>query len=291
MQVRKVLVTGGADFLGNHLYDRLVESGDDVMCVDNFFIGGKRIVASFIGKPYFEPIRHDVTLPLYVEVDEIYNLACPASPVHYQFAPEQTTITSVYGAINMLSLAKRCKSKILQASTSEVDGDPEVPPQPAGYLDQVNTIGIRRCCDEGKRCAETFFFDYHRQHQVRINVVMCIFNSCGTRTHPNDGRVMSDFIMQALRGEDITLCGHGLQTLNLCYVDDLLDAMIRVMDTADNFHDPINVDNPTEFTMAELAGQVLSLTVSMPNVIDMPVPSDDPLQRRPDFAVTKAKLD
>ena len=290
MHNRKILVTGGAGFLGSHLCDRLVTRGDDVLCVDNFFTGSKRNVAHLIGKPNFELMRHDVTFPLYVEVDEIYNLACPASPVHYQYDPVQTTKTSVHGAINMLGLAKRCKAKILQASTSEVYGDPEMHPQSESYWGHVNPIGIRSCYDEGKRCAETLFFDYHRQHQVRIKVVR-IFNTYGPRMHPNDGRVVSNFIMQALRGEDITLFGDGLQTRSFCYVDDLLDAMIRMMDTSDDFPGPVNIGNPTEFTMAELADQVLSLTGSKSKIVHMPIPSDDPRQRRPDLARAKEKLD
>ena len=290
MHMRKILVTGGAGFLGSHLCDRLVARGDDVLCVDNFFTGSKRNVAHLIGKPNFELLRHDVTFPLYVEVDEIYNLACPASPVHYQYDPVQTTKTSVHGAINMLGLAKRCKAKILQASTSEVYGDPEMHPQSESYWGHVNPIGIRSCYDEGKRCAETLFFDYHRQHQVRIKVVR-IFNTYGPRMHPNDGRVVSNFVMQALRGEDITLYGDGLQTRSFCYVDDLLDAMIRMMDTSDDFPGPVNIGNPTEFTMAELADQVLSLTGSKSKIVHMPIPSDDPRQRRPDLALAKEKLD
>ena len=290
MHNKKILVTGGAGFLGSHLCDRLVARGDDVLCVDNFFTGSKRNVAHLIGKPNFELMRHDVTFPLYVEVDEIYNLACPASPVHYQYDPVQTTKTSVHGAINMLGLAKRCKAKILQASTSEVYGDPEMHPQSESYWGHVNPIGIRSCYDEGKRCAETLFFDYHRQHQVRIKVVR-IFNTYGPRMHPNDGRVVSNFIMQALRGEDITLFGDGLQTRSFCYVDDLLDAMIRMMDTSDDIPGPVNIGNPTEFTMAELANQVLSLTGSKSKIVHMPIPSDDPRQRRPDLALAKEKLD
>ena len=290
MHMRKILVTGGAGFLGSHLCDRLVARGDDVLCVDNFFTGNKRNVAHLIGKPNFEILRHDVTFPLYVEVDEIYNLACPASPVHYQYDPVQTTKTSVHGAINMLGLAKRCKAKILQASTSEVYGDPEMHPQSESYWGHVNPIGIRSCYDEGKRCAETLFFDYHRQHQVRIKVVR-IFNTYGPRMHPNDGRVVSNFVMQALRGEDITLYGDGLQTRSFCYVDDLLDAMIRMMDTSDDFPGPVNIGNPTEFTMAELADQVLSLTGSKSKIVHMPIPSDDPRQRRPDLALAREKLD
>ena len=279
---KRILVTGGAGFLGSHLCDRLVERGDDVLCVDNFFTGSKANVAHLFERSNFELMRHDVTFPLYVEVDEIYNLACPASPVHYQHDPVQTTKTSVHGAINMLGLAKRCKAKILQASTSEVYGDPEVHPQKEEYWGRVNPIGIRSCYDEGKRCAETLFFDYHRQHQLKIKVVR-IFNTYGPRMHPNDGRVVSNFIMQALRGEDITLYGDGMQTRSFCYVDDLIEAMIRMMDTSDDVTGPINIGNPGEFTMKELAEQVLELTGSRSQIIHLPMPADDPRQRRPDL--------
>jgi UDP-glucuronate decarboxylase len=289
MTVKKILVTGGAGFLGSHLCDRLVARGDDVLCVDNFFTGSKANLAHLMGKPNFELMRHDVTFPLYVEVDEIYNLACPASPIHYQYDPVQTTKTSVHGAINMLGLAKRCKAKILQASTSEVYGDPEIHPQPENYWGHVNPIGIRSCYDEGKRCAETLFFDYHRQHQLRIKVVR-IFNTYGPRMHPNDGRVVSNFIMQALRGDDITLYGDGQQTRSFCYVDDLLDAMLRMMDTPDDFPGPVNIGNPQEFTMAELANEVLKLTGSTSKICHLPIPSDDPRQRRPDLTLAKKML-
>ena len=275
--------------MGSHLCDRLVARGDDVLCVDNFFTGGKSNVAHLMGLPNFELRRHDVTFPLYVEVDEIYNLACPASPVHYQYDPVQTTKTSVHGAINMLGLAKRCKAKILQASTSEVYGDPEMHPQSESYWGHVNPIGIRSCYDEGKRCAETLFFDYHRQHQLRIKVVR-IFNTYGPRMHPNDGRVVSNFIMQALRGDDITLYGDGQQTRSFCYVDDLLDAMVRMMDTPDEFPGPVNIGNPQEFTMAELAAEVLALTGSKSKIIHLPIPADDPRQRRPDLTLAKKML-
>jgi len=289
MSAKKILVTGGAGFLGSHLCDRLVARGDDVLCVDNFFTGSKANLAHLMGQPNFELMRHDVTFPLYVEVDEIYNLACPASPIHYQYDPVQTTKTSVHGAINMLGLAKRCKAKILQASTSEVYGDPEIHPQPENYWGHVNPIGIRSCYDEGKRCAETLFFDYHRQHQLRIKVVR-IFNTYGPRMHPNDGRVVSNFIMQALRGEDITLYGDGQQTRSFCYVDDLLDAMLRMMDTPDDFPGPVNIGNPQEFTMAELANEVLILTGSTSKICHLPIPSDDPRQRRPDLTLAKKML-
>lgn len=275
--------------MGSHLCDRLVARGDDVLCVDNFFTGSKANLAHLMGQPNFELMRHDVTFPLYVEVDEIYNLACPASPIHYQYDPVQTTKTSVHGAINMLGLAKRCKAKILQASTSEVYGDPEIHPQPENYWGHVNPIGIRSCYDEGKRCAETLFFDYHRQHQLRIKVVR-IFNTYGPRMHPNDGRVVSNFIMQALRGEDITLYGDGQQTRSFCYVDDLLDAMLRMMDTPDDFPGPVNIGNPQEFTMAELANEVLKLTGSTSKICHLPIPSDDPRQRRPDLTLAKKML-
>ena len=275
--------------MGSHLCDRLVARGDDVLCVDNFFTGSKANLAHLMGQPNFELMRHDVTFPLYVEVDEIYNLACPASPIHYQYDPVQTTKTSVHGAINMLGLAKRCKAKILQASTSEVYGDPEIHPQPENYWGHVNPIGIRSCYDEGKRCAETLFFDYHRQHQLRIKVVR-IFNTYGPRMHPNDGRVVSNFIMQALRGEDITLYGDGQQTRSFCYVDDLLDAMLRMMDTPDDFPGPVNIGNPQEFTMAELANEVLILTGSTSKICHLPIPSDDPRQRRPDLTLAKKML-
>lgn len=286
---KKVLVTGGAGFLGSHLCDRLVARGDDVLCVDNFYTGSKSNVAHLLEKPNFELLRHDVTFPLYVEVDEIYNLACPASPIHYQHDPVQTTKTSVHGAINMLGLAKRCKAKVLQASTSEVYGDPEMHPQSESYWGHVNPIGIRSCYDEGKRCAETLFFDYHRQHQLRIKVVR-IFNTYGPRMHPNDGRVVSNFIMQALRGEDITLYGDGQQTRSFCYVDDLLDAMMRMMDLPDDFPGPVNIGNPQEFTMAELASEVLALTGSKSKIIHLPIPADDPRQRRPDLTLAKERL-
>ena len=286
---KRVLVTGGAGFLGSHLCDRLIEQGHDVLCVDNFFTGNKRNVAHLLDHPRFELMRHDVTFPLYVEVDEIYNLACPASPVHYQYDPVQTTKTSVHGAINMLGLAKRVRAKILQASTSEVYGDPEVHPQPESYWGKVNPIGIRSCYDEGKRCAETLFFDYWRQHQLRIKVVR-IFNTYGPRMHPNDGRVVSNFIVQALKGEPITIYGDGQQTRSFCYADDLIEAMMRTMATGDDFIGPVNIGNPGEFTMLELAQQVIEITGSKSELRFMPLPSDDPKQRQPDISLAKAAL-
>jgi UDP-glucuronate decarboxylase len=282
----RALVTGGSGFLGSHLSDRLIARGQDVLCVDNLFTGQKRNVAHLHGNPRFEFLRHDVTLPLFVEVDQIWNLACPASPIHYQHDPVQTTKTSVHGAINMLGLAKRVGAKILQASTSEVYGDPSVHPQPEEYWGNVNPIGTRSCYDEGKRCAETLFFDYHRQHKLRIKV-MRIFNTYGPRMHPNDGRVVSNFIVQALQGKDITIYGDGLQTRSFCYVDDLVEGMIRLMDSGDDVTGPINIGNPGEFTMIELAEAVLKLAGSKSKLVRMPLPSDDPKQRQPD--ITKAK--
>ncbi len=287
--MKRILVTGGAGFLGSHLCDQLVARGHEVLCVDNFFTGRKENITHLNSHPLFEFMRHDITFPLYVEVDEIYNLACPASPIHYQFDPVQTTKTSVHGAINMLGLAKRVKAKILQASTSEVYGDPEVHPQPESYWGRVNPTGVRSCYDEGKRCAETLFFDYWRQHQLRIKV-MRIFNTYGPRMHPNDGRVVSNFIVQALRGDDITIYGDGLQTRSFCYVDDLISAMIQIMDTPDNFTGPINIGNPTEFTIMALAKSVLELTGSKSRLIFKPLPSDDPRQRQPDIALAKKML-
>ena len=286
---KRILVTGGAGFLGSHLCDRLLAQGHDVLCVDNFFTGTKRNVEHLLDHPRFELMRHDVTFPLYVEVDEIYNLACPASPVHYQHDPVQTTKTSVHGAINMLGLAKRVRAKILQASTSEVYGDPEVHPQVEAYWGRVNPIGIRSCYDEGKRCAETLFFDYHRQHQLRIKVVR-IFNTYGPRMHANDGRVVSNFIVQALRGEDITIYGDGQQTRSFCYVDDLLEAMLRMMATGDAFPGPVNIGNPGEFSMLELANKVIELTGSKSKLVRLPLPSDDPKQRQPDISVAQKEL-
>lgn len=285
----RILVTGGAGFLGSHLCERLIAQGDDVLCVDNFFTGTKDNIANLIGNPHFELMRHDVTFPLYVEVDQIYNLACPAAPIHYQFDPVQTTKTSVHGAINMLGLAKRVKAKILQASTSEVYGDPKVHPQTEEYWGHVNPIGLRSCYDEGKRCAETLFFDYHRQHKLRIKVAR-IFNTYGPRMHPNDGRVVSNFIMQALKEEPITIFGQGKQTRSFCYVDDLIDALILLMGTADDFTGPVNIGNPREFTILELARKVIELTGSKSQLVFHPLPSDDPTQRNPDIALAKSKL-
>ncbi len=286
---KKILVTGGAGFLGSHLCDRLIEAGHDVLCVDNFFTGSKENVSHLMSHPRFELMRHDVTFPLYVEVDEIYNLACPASPIHYQHDPVQTTKTSVHGAINMLGLAKRVRAKILQASTSEVYGDPEVHPQPESYWGKVNPIGIRSCYDEGKRCAETLFFDYWRQHQLQIKVVR-IFNTYGPRMHPNDGRVVSNFIVQALKGEDITIYGDGQQTRSFCFVDDLVEAMLRMMGTASDVTGPVNIGNPGEFTMLELAEAVIRLTKSKSKLVFLPLPQDDPKQRRPDISLAKEAL-
>ena len=288
--MKKILVTGGAGFLGSHLCERLLNQGHDVLCVDNFFTGTKANVAHLMGQKHFELMRFDVTFPLYVEVDEIFNLACPASPIHYQFDPVQTTKTSVHGAINMLGLAKRVKAKILQASTSEVYGDPDVHPQVESYWGRVNPVGIRSCYDEGKRCAETLFFDYWRQHQLRIKVVR-IFNTYGPRMHPNDGRVVSNIIVQALKGEDITIYGDGRQTRSCCYVDDLVEAMIRAMNTPDEFTGPVTIGNPREFTILQLAEEVLELTGSKSKLIFKPLPSDDPKQRKPDISLAKEALD
>jgi len=283
------MVTGGAGFLGSHLCERLLGSGHDVLCIDNFYTGSKGNVTHLLSNPRFELVRHDVTFPLYVEVDEIYNLACPASPVHYQFDPVQTTKTSVHGAINMLGLAKRLKAKILQASTSEVYGDPKVHPQTEDYWGHVNPIGLRSCYDEGKRCAETLFFDYHRQHKLRIKVAR-IFNTYGPRMHPNDGRVVSNFIVQALKGEPITLYGSGSQTRSFCYVDDLVEGLIALMQSADDFTGPVNLGNPGEFTIRELAERVIALTGSRSEIVYRPLPSDDPLQRQPDLTLARARL-
>jgi UDP-glucuronate decarboxylase len=287
---KRTLITGGAGFLGSHLSEKLVREGHDVICLDNFFTGTKRNVAHLQGKANFELMRHDVTFPLYVEVDRIYNLACPASPIHYQRDPVQTTKTSVHGAINMLGLAKRVKARILQASTSEVYGDPEVHPQPEGYWGRVNTIGPRACYDEGKRCAETLFFDYWRQHQLEIKV-MRIFNTYGPRMHPNDGRVVSNFIVQALRGDSITIYGTGAQTRSFCYVDDLIDGMVRLMNSPADFTGPVNIGNPGEFSMLELAEKVLTLTGSRSKLVFEPLPQDDPKQRQPDISLAKQALD
>ncbi|KHK03751.1 UDP-glucuronic acid decarboxylase family protein [Desulfovibrio sp. TomC] len=286
---KRVLVTGGAGFLGSHLCERLLDRGCDVLCLDNYFTGAKQNVLHLLDNPHFELLRHDVTFPLYVEVDEIYNLACPASPIHYQHDPVQTTKTSVHGAINMLGLAKRLRAKIMQASTSEVYGDPSVHPQPESYWGNVNTIGFRSCYDEGKRCAETLFFDYRRQHNLRIKVAR-IFNTYGPRMHPNDGRVVSNFIIQALRGEPLTVYGQGQQTRSFCYVDDLIEAFIRLMDTPDDFTGPVNTGNPGEFTILELAKLVIEYTGSKSVIEYRPLPTDDPKQRRPDITLAKAKL-
>lgn len=287
---KRVLVTGGAGFLGSFLCERLLAQGCDVICMDNFFTGRKANIAHLMDNPYFELMRHDVTLPFYVEVDEIYNLACPASPVHYQFDPVQTTKTSVHGAINVLGLAKRVKAKVFQASTSEVYGDPSIHPQPESYWGNVNPIGIRSCYDEGKRCAETLFFDYWRQHDLRIKVVR-IFNTYGPRMHPHDGRVVSNFIMQALQGEEITIYGDGKQTRSFCYVSDLIEGWMRLMATSDDVTGPINLGNPGEFTMLELAENVIELTGSKSKLVFEPLPADDPKQRKPDITLAKEKLD
>jgi UDP-glucuronate decarboxylase len=285
----RILVTGGAGFLGSHLCERLLAEGNEVICADNYFTGSKENVAHLLSNPYFELIRHDVTFPLYIEVDQIYNLACPASPVHYQHDPVQTTKTSVHGAINMLGLAKRVKARIFQASTSEVYGDPEVHPQPEEYWGRVNPIGIRSCYDEGKRCAETLFFDYYRQHNLDIKVAR-IFNTYGPRMHPNDGRVVSNFIVQALKGRDITIFGDGSQTRSFCYVDDLIEGFVRLMNTEPGFTGPVNLGNPGEFTMLELAEKVIELTGSSSKLTFMPLPQDDPRQRQPNIELAKSKL-
>ena len=287
--MKRTLITGGAGFLGSHLCDRLIKDGNDVLCVDNFFTGSKGNIAHLMTNPYFELMRHDVTFPLYVEVDQIFNLACPASPVHYQYDPVQTTKTSVHGAINMLGLARRVKARIFQASTSEIYGDPLVHPQPESYWGHVNTIGPRSCYDEGKRCAETLFFDYHRQHNLDIKVVR-IFNTYGPRMHPNDGRVVSNFIVQALKGEDITIYGDGSQTRSFCYVDDLIEGFVRMMDTEAGFTGPINLGNPNEFSMLELAEKVLKHVGGSSKLVFHPLPTDDPKQRQPDITLAKNKL-
>tara|TARA_R110000868_G_scaffold32036_8_gene116945 strand:- start:9951 stop:10901 length:951 start_codon:yes stop_codon:yes gene_type:complete len=286
---KKVLITGGAGFIGSHLCERLLNEGCDVLCVDNYFTGAKDNVAHLLDNPRFEIMRHDVTFPLYVEVDEIYNLACPASPVHYQYDPVQTTKTSVHGAINMLGLAKRLRAKVFQASTSEVYGDPEIHPQHESYWGNTNPIGLRSCYDEGKRCAETLFFDYWRQHKLQIKVAR-IFNTYGPRMHPNDGRVVSNFIVQALQGQDITLYGDGSQTRSFCYVDDLVEAFIRIMATDDDFVGPVNIGNPGEFTILELAEKVIEFIGSSSKIVNKPLPLDDPTRRRPDITLAKEKL-
>ena len=286
---KKVLITGGAGFIGSHLCERLLNEGCDVLCVDNYYTGIKDNVAHLLDNPRFEIMRHDVTFPLYVEVDEIYNLACPASPVHYQHDPVQTTKTSVHGAINMLGLAKRVQAKVFQASTSEVYGDPQVHPQDESYWGNTNPIGLRACYDEGKRCAETLFFDYWRQHGLQIKVAR-IFNTYGPRMHPNDGRVVSNFIVQALQGQDITIYGDGSQTRSFCYVDDLIEAFVRIMATGDEFVGPVNIGNPGEFTILELAGKVIEFVGGSNKIVNMPLPMDDPTRRRPDISLAKEKL-
>lgn len=285
----RVLVTGGAGFIGSHLCERLLAEGHEVLCVDNFYTGRRANVAHLLQNPRFELLRHDVCFPLYVEVDHIYNLACPASPIHYQRDPVQTTKTSVHGMINMLGLAKRVKAKILQASTSEVYGDPEIHPQPEGYWGRVNPVGIRACYDEGKRCAETLCFDYYRQHRLRVKVAR-IFNTYGPRMHPNDGRVVSNFIMQALQGKDITVYGDGRQTRSFCYVDDLVDGLLRFMNTPDDFPGPVNLGNPGEFSILDLANKVIALTGSRSKLVVAPLPADDPVQRRPDLTLAERTL-
>lgn len=287
--MKRVLITGGSGFLGSHLCDRMIAAGNEVLCVDNYFTGSRSNIEHLIGHKRFENMRHDVTFPLYVEVDQIYNLACPASPVHYQFDPVQTTKTSVIGAINMLGLAKRVKARILQASTSEVYGDPEVHPQPEEYWGRVNPIGIRSCYDEGKRCAETLFFDYYRQHKLQIKV-MRIFNTYGPRMNPNDGRVVSNFIVQALKGEDITMYGDGSQTRSFCYYDDLLEGMVRLMNSREDLTGPVNIGNPGEFTMLELAEKILKQIGGTSKIVYSALPQDDPKQRQPDIRQAKAEL-
>ncbi len=288
--MKRILITGGAGFIGSHLCERLMAENHEILCVDNYFTGRRHNVAHLMSQAGFELMRHDVTFPLYVETDEIYNLACPASPVHYQFDPVQTTKTSVHGAINMLGLAKRTRSKILQASTSEVYGDPDVHPQVEGYNGNVNPIGPRACYDEGKRCAETLFFDYHRQHNLRIKVGR-IFNTYGPRMLPNDGRVVSNFIVQALNGDDITIYGDGSQTRSFCYVDDLVEALIRLMGSVDGFTGPVNLGNPSEATILELAELIIKMTKSRSKIVNKALPQDDPVRRRPDISLAKEKLD
>ncbi len=287
---KRILVTGGAGFLGSHLCDRLLQDGNEVICVDNYFTGQKQNVVHLLQNPYFELIRHDVTMPFFIEVDEIYNLACPASPIHYQYNPIKTMKTSVMGAINMLGLAKRIKAKILQASTSEVYGDPKIHPQPEHYWGHVNPIGPRACYDEGKRSAETLFINYHKQNNVRIKIAR-IFNTYGPRMHPNDGRVVSNFIMQALKGEDVTIYGDGSQTRSFCYVDDLIHGLINLMQTGDEFIGPINIGNPKEFKIIDLANKIIELTGSASKIIYEPLPEDDPMQRQPDITLAKKVLE
>jgi UDP-glucuronate decarboxylase len=288
--MKRILVTGGAGFIGSHLCERLLQEGNEILCLDNYFTGSKRNIAHLLENPYFELIRHDVTSPYFVEVDEIYNLACPASPIHYQYNPIKTIKTSVMGAINMLGLAKRVKSKILQASTSEVYGDPTVHPQPESYWGNVNPIGIRSCYDEGKRCAETLFTDYHQQNQVRIKIIR-IFNTYGPNMHPNDGRVVSNFIVQALQNQKITIYGDGSQSRSFQYVDDLLEGMIRMMQTGDQITGPVNIGNPVEFTILDLAKKIIEMTGSKSEISFLPLPQDDPIQRRPDISLAKEILD
>jgi UDP-glucuronate decarboxylase len=288
--LKRILVTGGAGFLGSHLCEKLLEKGHEVLCADNFYTGTKKNIAHLLTNPYFEVIRHDICFPLYLEVDEIYNLACPASPIHYQFDPVQTTKTSVHGSINMLGLAKRIKAKILLASTSEVYGDPQVSPQPESYWGNMNPVGIRACYDEGKRCAETLFFDYHRQHHLRIKVAR-IFNTYGPRMHPNDGRVVSNFIVQALRGKDITIYGDGNQTRSFCYVNDMIEGLIKLMNSPDDFTGPVNLGNQSEFSILELAKIIIRLTDSLSKIVFQTLPPDDPKQRRPDITLAKERLD
>jgi len=288
--MKRILITGGAGFIGSHLCERLLLEGNEVLCLDNYFTGSKRNIAHLLENPYFELIRHDVTSPFFAEVDEIYNLACPASPIHYQYNPIKTVKTSVMGAINMLGLAKRVKAKVLQASTSEVYGDPTIHPQPESYWGNVNPIGTRSCYDEGKRCAETLFVDYHIQNGVRIKIIR-IFNTYGPRMHPNDGRVVSNFIVQALQGEDITIYGDGSQTRSFQYVDDLLEGMVRMMQTGDEITGPVNLGNPREFTILELAEKILEMTGSISKIIQMPLPQDDPVKRKPLISLAKATLD
>ncbi len=287
--MKRILITGGAGFIGSHLCERLLGEKNEVLCMDNYFTGAKRNITHLLENPYFELIRHDVTSPFYVEVDEIYNLACPASPIHYQYNPIKTVKTSVMGAINMLGLAKRIKAKVLQASTSEVYGDPTIHPQPESYWGNVNPIGPRSCYDEGKRCAETLFKDYHQQNRVKIKIVR-IFNTYGPRMHPNDGRVVSNFIVQALQQKDITIYGKGTQTRSFQYVDDLLEGMVRMMQTGDDVTGPINLGNPVEFTILELAEKILDMTGSKSKIVHMPLPQDDPIQRKPDISLARTKL-
>jgi UDP-glucuronate decarboxylase len=286
---KRILVTGGAGFLGSHLCEALLKHGHEVLCVDNFFTGRRANIAILVKNPLFEILRHDITFPLYVEADEIYNLACPASPIHYQFDPVQTTKTSVHGAINMLGLAKRLKVKILQASTSEIYGDPTIHPQPETYWGNTNCIGVRSCYDEGKRCAETLFFDYHRQHNLKIKVAR-VFNTYGPRMLPDDGRVVSNFIVQALKGENITVYGDGSQTRSFCYVDDMIDGIIRLMNSPDDFTGPVNLGNPVEFSILHLAGKIIELTNSKSKIIFKELPSDDPKQRQPDITLARKAL-